>query len=125
MDKFGQIIVVQDHCIVDKCTIKIAFHSKDKNMSIKLFSEQLIKISEARLLFPGNKPSERSVRRWAKNGCNGYVLESCKIENTRYTTSEAIERFIKRTNDTVTIKNNFERISDKELKLKKIKLGIY
>lgn len=84
-----------------------------------VFKETLIGIKEANYKFPGKKPSIRSVVRWASEGYKGCVLETCKIGNTRYTSTEAIERFIERINSKPECKPTFPRLSEKKIERKK------
>lgn len=55
--------------------------------------EKLITIKDARKLFPV-RPSLSTVFRWLNKGTRGVKLESVRIGGRRYTTAEAIDRFI-------------------------------
>lgn len=63
-------------------------------MAIDILSEELIDLSKARKLFPGHTPSPASIWRWALYGINGLKLETIKIGARRFTTKQAIHRFI-------------------------------
>jgi hypothetical protein len=65
--------------------------------SSDLPSEKLLTITEATKRFPGRRPSTATIWRWLKAGCRGVVLESILIGGRRYTSTEAIDRFIVRT----------------------------
>jgi hypothetical protein len=58
-----------------------------------LSDEQLLTFSQAIRHFP-NRPSATTVWRWAVHGVGGLKLESTKIGGNRYTSLEAIQRFI-------------------------------
>lgn len=62
-----------------------------------LRSEKLMTLRQAAAYFPGRSGdgvSEASTWRWVLKGLRGVKLESTKIAGTRYTSQEAIERFI-------------------------------
>lgn len=63
---------------------------------IDITSESPVTVTQAAKLFP-NRPHVASVWRWILNGLNGINLESVKIGGRRYTSREAIQRFIERT----------------------------
>ena len=60
--------------------------------------EQLIpitRIAEHERLWPkGRTPHRDTISRWARLGCRGVRLESVLLGGRRYTSLEAIERFI-------------------------------
>jgi hypothetical protein len=63
-------------------------------------SEQLLTLSAAARDLPG--PSGRGLHvstlwRWMQRGIRGVRLETCMIGGTRYTSREALERFVART----------------------------
>ena len=60
-----------------------------------LYGEELIPIKEAAENFGGVAVPLRTVRHYIYNGFQGIKLESVNI-NGRYTSKEAIQRFIKR-----------------------------
>ena len=65
-------------------------------MSIDVDSETLIPFSgEARTAFPGGKRhSLATLHRWRLSGVRGVKLETCLCGGLRYTSREAIQRFI-------------------------------
>lgn len=64
-------------------------------MSIDPTNEQLIPFTQAREAFPGGKRlSLASLHRWRLNGVRGTRLETILIGGSRYTSAEAIQRFI-------------------------------
>ena len=64
-------------------------------MSIDATNEQLIPFSQARSAFPGGKRySLSSLHRLRLHGVRGVKLETCLIGGSRYTSAEAIRRFI-------------------------------
>lgn len=64
-------------------------------MSIDVNSEGLIPFSDARTAFPGGKRlSLATLHRWRLSGVRGTKLETCLVGGLRYTSREAIQRFI-------------------------------
>ena len=64
-------------------------------MSIDVESETLVQFSEARSAFPGNRRvSLATLHRWRQRGVRGVKLETVLIGGLRYTSREAIARFI-------------------------------
>lgn len=59
-----------------------------------LLGETLLALSEAHQYFP-IQCSRQAVERWVRLGIRGVVLESALICGKRYTSREAIERFIR------------------------------
>jgi len=55
--------------------------------------EKLLSVSEAVKIIPG-RPHLSTVWRWISNGVGGVRLETVQIGGRRYTSIEAIERFI-------------------------------
>lgn len=68
--------------------------SKSVEDSPGLLEENLLAISEAHQHFP-IQCSRQAVERWIRLGIRGVVLESALICGKRYTSREAIERFIR------------------------------
>ena len=60
---------------------------------IDLELETLIPIAEAARHIPG-RPHRGTVWRWLQSGVRGVVLESVLIGGRRYTSTEAIRRFL-------------------------------
>ena len=65
-------------------------------MSIDINNERVIPISEAPRHFPG-RPNISSIYRWFGRGARGARLETLVVGAKRFTSIEAIERFIERT----------------------------
>jgi hypothetical protein len=64
-------------------------------MAILTETEQLIPFTQAREAFPGGKRlSLATIHRWRLNGVRGTRLETILIGGSRYTSAEAIQRFI-------------------------------
>ena len=64
-------------------------------MAISTETEQLIPFTQAREAFPGGKRlSLATLHRWRLNGVRGTRLETILIGGSRYTSIEAIQRFI-------------------------------
>jgi hypothetical protein len=63
------------------------------------YGEDLISIAQAAKSLP-TRPSVRTVWRWIQKGCRGVKLETVAIGGRRYTSRQAIGRFIaERTTD--------------------------
>lgn len=65
------------------------------------FSEKLLTLEEAARLFPGKGGRIlhiSTVFRWATKGAKGVLLESIRVGGKRYTSREALQRFIDRQN---------------------------
>lgn len=58
-----------------------------------MIHENLITLKEAGERLHG-KPSERTIRRWVASGVGGAVLETVKVGGRRYTSTEAVGRFV-------------------------------
>lgn len=67
---------------------------------ISINSESLIPLSEVPQHLPrrpgGKKIHVSTVFRWALRGCNGTRLETCQVGSLRYTSVEALGRFVER-----------------------------
>jgi hypothetical protein len=58
-------------------------------------SERLIKLARAgRIANPSNPPHASTIWRWAGRGVRHHVLESVLIGGVRFTSAEAVQRFI-------------------------------
>jgi hypothetical protein len=64
-----------------------------RNAMIDTSKERLLSMNEAQSEFP-IKPSTPTLWRWVLKGTCGVVLESVKIGGRRFTSKQAIERFI-------------------------------
>ena len=62
-------------------------------MSIDIRNEELVAVSKAPALIPG-RPGRATVWRWVLTGVRGQRLETLLVGGRRYTSREAIERFI-------------------------------
>jgi hypothetical protein len=62
---------------------------------IDISSERLILLSAAAAYIPG-RPHSSTLFRWWRDGSRGIKLESLLVGGRRYTSVEAIERFIQR-----------------------------
>lgn len=79
-----------------------------------LLSETLVTAAEATKIFP-TRPSPATVWRWMTRGTRGLHLESVVVGGQRYTSREAIARFLERLADTdTTIKQIPEPRSKRE-----------
>ena len=66
-------------------------------MKIDLDQEQPITLSQVPIYVPrrgGKKVHSSTVYRWATKGARGRVLESVMVGGIRYTTIEAVRRFL-------------------------------
>lgn len=62
-------------------------------MSIDIDSENLVTLAEARKLFP-TRPHISTIWRWIQRGTRGHRLETCYVGGRRYTSAEAVARFL-------------------------------
>jgi hypothetical protein len=64
-------------------------------MAIDTTLETLVTFADARTAFPGDRRlSNATLHRWRLHGVRGVRLETVLIGGLRYTSKEAIERFI-------------------------------
>lgn len=64
-------------------------------MAIDTLTESLISFCDARTAFPGGKRlALATLHRWRLHGVRGTRLETCLVGGMRYTSAEAIARFI-------------------------------
>lgn len=63
-------------------------------MSIDVEREELIHFPEATRAFPGKRVSLPTLHRWRLRGVRGVKLETCVVGSLRYTSKEAIIRFV-------------------------------
>ena len=64
-------------------------------MSINVDLEDLIPFAEARTEFPGRKRlALATLHRWRMSGVRNTRLETCLVGGLRYTSHEAIQRFV-------------------------------
>ena len=76
-------------------------------MTIDFETEELIHFTDAANFFPGRKPCIQSLHRWRLHGVTGakgekVKLETVKVSGLRYTSQQAIRRFIEAQNATDT-----------------------
>ena len=62
-----------------------------------LAGEEHITFIQAARLFPGKRPSQSTLCRWALRGLHGIKLESFRVGGRRYTSTEAVLRFLEAT----------------------------
>ena len=65
--------------------------------SPSITGEELIDLTKAAALFAdgsGRKPHVATLRRWAKNGCRGYRLQTIFVGNRLMTSRQAASRFL-------------------------------
>ena len=67
-------------------------------MAINPEHEELLTLAEASHVIP-TRPDVRTIWRWLERGCRGVRLDSIRIGGRRYTSREAIERFLGTLND--------------------------
>ncbi|NLY00954.1 MAG: DUF1580 domain-containing protein [Rhodopirellula sp.] len=65
-------------------------------MCIDIDRERLLTLSAAAVSLP-HRPHSSTVSRWVQTGCRGIRLESVLLGGRRYTSKEALRRFIERT----------------------------
>ena len=65
-------------------------------MSIDIHSEKLWLLKDAAKRLP-SRPHVSTLWRWHKRGCRGIRLETVVIGGQRYTSDEAMQRFVDRT----------------------------
>lgn len=75
-------------------------------MSIDLSSETPLSLSEAAASCPG-RPNITTIWRWCLRGCRGVRLESFVRGGRRFTTAEALERFIAGTTAAADSRNSW------------------
>jgi hypothetical protein len=62
-------------------------------MAIDHAAESLVPFNAAPKIIPG-RPHISTLHRWRLRGCRGVRLETCLVGGRRYTSEEAIARFI-------------------------------
>jgi hypothetical protein len=62
-------------------------------VSIDISSERLISLAEATKVLPG-RPHLSCLHRWRLRGVAGIKLETVRVGGRRYTSDEALQRFI-------------------------------
>ena len=67
-------------------------------MAIDVKTETLITMTQAKTAFPGRTVGMASLTRWRVDGVRGVKLETLLVGGLRYTSKEAIQRFIEAQN---------------------------
>ncbi len=67
------------------------------NQHIDLTAETVVPINQAPKHYPYGRPNHSTVHRHFRRGCRGARLETFVAGGRRYTTIEAIRRFVERT----------------------------
>ena len=67
-------------------------------MHIDINVEDLIRFAEAARCFPGGGIAIQTLHRWRLHGVRGARLESCLIGGARFTSRQAIDRFVEAQN---------------------------
>jgi len=62
-------------------------------MAINAQTEQLLSLTEATSVIPGG-PHISTLHRWRTRGVRGVFLETCMVGGRRFTSREAIDRFL-------------------------------
>ena len=65
---------------------------------VDVLSEYMVTLTEATRIIPG-RPCSSSIWRWYQHGCRGIKLETAIVGGRRFTSREAIERFVRRTTE--------------------------
>lgn len=85
---------------------------------LDLQSEHAIPLKDVPLYLPkrrGRKVHYQTVWRWAKKGVRGTVLETMRIGHIRYTSLEALKRFVK-SHSTMLQADEYQDAIDAELR---------
>ena len=89
-----------------------------------IFHEKLIPLSEARLLLPG-QVAPQTLERWIREGIRGVKLEVVYCGKRRYTSEEAIQRFLEGQNRNLEYPEPaIPRLNEAEILREKKALGI-
>ena len=67
-------------------------------MSIDPLSADLVTLAESRNLFP-TRPHISTIWRWIQRGTRGHRLDTCYVGGRRYTSHEAVARFLSALNN--------------------------
>jgi Protein of unknown function (DUF1580) len=82
---------------------------------ININTEQMLTLGKATAEVPGH-PHVSTLIRWAMRGARGIKLESIKVGGRRYTSVEAINRFLARLNPPGSVANsNLAEIRQRQL----------
>ena len=96
-------------------------------MAVQLCSwvldEALVPLTKAGKRIPGRGVSPACIERWIRKGVNGVTLEICRIGRERYTSEEAIRRFLDAMNRNPGAPvTTIPRMTDAEIERKKAEL---
>lgn len=83
---------------------------------INIHTEQIMGLKEARSIIPGN-PAPATLWRWRTRGVRGAKLETVVVGNRRYTSREAVSRFVEAMNGPRVGAQRDKRLVDAERKL--------
>ena len=82
-------------------------HCSQEDVMINPATEDMLSIQQLCKLFPGRKGkgiARATAMRWILNGVGGVRLESVRIGGSRYTSREAVERFVAALNHCIPTK---------------------
>lgn len=88
-----------------------------------LSTETLVPINQAGKLFP-YPVGRTALERWMRHGVRGVCLESLLVGSRRFTSAEAIKRFIEQSNANRNTASGVPRRSVAELAAAKAELGL-
>lgn len=87
--------------------------NKQKGFAVSIQSETLIAFQQARDCFPGRKRvGNATMHRWRSTGVRGVVLETLIVGGLRFTSVEAIQRFIDAQNARRSQKRSAQGLAD-------------
>lgn len=67
-------------------------------MAVDILNEDVVSLNDAAKILP-NRPHVSTMWRWYKRGVRGIRLETAVLGGKRYTSKEAIQRFVERTTE--------------------------
>ena len=82
---------------------------------IKLNTESPIPIRQVSLALPG-KPHLSTLYRWIRSGCGGVYLETLLVGGRRFTTQEALQRFVNKLTNLSIANYREPELSDEDLR---------
>jgi hypothetical protein len=89
----------------------------------QLLDETLIPVKQTASLLPVPK-SIPTINHWITTGCYGKKLQTVKIGGRRYTSKEALSRFLSDNSNTTTLELPPKPMPDTLLNIKAKKLGL-
>jgi hypothetical protein len=69
--------------------------ARNSDMAIDATKENVIPFNAARAHIPGRRPNLSTLHRWRLHGVRGRKLETLLIGGRRFTSEEAIQRFVR------------------------------